>query len=785
LSGNPATDLPASWSRSELSALAELVRGVSYKKEDSSASPFISSTPLLRATNITGSSLTFDDLVYVPNHYVSPEQYLQKGDIVIASSSGSKEVVGKSGQLMAARERHSFGAFCTGIRPVVDIEPRYLGYYFESPEYRDAISDISAGSSINNIKSSDLAVHFVPVAPRAEQTRIVEKLEELLSDLDAGVAELKAAQRKLAQYRQSLLKAAVEGALTADWRARRRSPQPHQGGGAETTEAAEAREADDADRDEAMTQNAARPSASATARERSPRPPTASGCPAPLPPRGGGAGGEGEHHHGTQAHATQPSSAAGSSPATIRSRSPRPSTATGHPAPLPPRGGGVGGEGANHGRHPSPALLRQRARDMRHEPTPQEHQLWQQLRAKRFAGYKFRRQQPIGRYIVDFICFAERLIVELDGGQHADAGTYDAERDRWLQSQGFRVLRFWNNEWAQHTDAVLDAIWAALQASPAVSDADAAAPPPLPNPSPARGEGLESETGAELLQRILRERRVRWEQKQLAKFAEQGKTPPKGWQDKYPEPVAPDLADLPPLPEGWVWATYEQVSARVTVGHVGPMKQHYIASGVPFLRSQNVRENRFSEEGLLFISKEFHEQLSKSKLQPGDIVVVRSGSVGVSCVIPDGLEEANCSDLVIVQEPHGVLPSFGTYYLNSAAKRDVRRGQSGIALTHFNTQAVAALRICVPPLEEQARIVEIVEDGLAAIDRLDLEIASQLKIAAAQRKNILKAAFSGQLVPQDPNDEPSSALLARIRAQREADAGAPARKRGRKAKGAA
>lgn len=297
-----------------------------------------------------------------------------------------------------------------------------------------------------------------------------------------------------------------------------------------------------------------------------------------------------------------------------------------------------------------------------------------------------------------------------------------------------------------------------------------------------RARNTPRETGAELLQRILRERRARWEQKQLAKFAEQGKTPPKGWRDKYPEPVAPGTAGLPGLPEGWVWATYEQVSTRVTVGHVGPMKQHYVASGVPFLRSQNVRENRFSAEGLLFISREFHDELSKSKLRPGDIVVVRSGSVGVSCVIPDSLEEANCSDLVLIQEPHGVLPLFGAYFMNSAAKRDVRRGQSGIALTHFNTQAVAALRISVPPFEEQERIVEIVAENLAAIERLELDVANELKLATAQRKNLLRAAFAGQLVPQDPRDEPAGELLARIRAARAGQDGKGAKARGRRRK---
>jgi|GEM_PF-11171 len=141
--------------------------------------------------------------------------------------------------------------------------------------------------------------------------------------------------------------------------------------------------------------------------------------------------------------------------------------------PLSPCGRGAGGEGFD------PLKLAQYARELRKQQTPHEHALWQQLRAKRFSGFKFRRQQVLGCYIVDLVCFEKRLIVELDGGQHADAAGYDARRDAWLRSQGFRVLRFWNNEWTTQEEAVLETIWGALQE-----------PPPLPNPSPARGEGL-------------------------------------------------------------------------------------------------------------------------------------------------------------------------------------------------------------------------------------------------------------------------------------------------------
>ena len=88
------------------------------------------------------------------------------------------------------------------------------------------------------------------------------------------------------------------------------------------------------------------------------------------------------------------------------------------------------------------------------------------LRAKRFVGFKFRRQEPIGRYIADFVCFKARLIVELDGSQHLDQSEHDAVRDAWLQSQGFVVLRFWNNEWDSQPEAVAERIWCTLSPTP-------------------------------------------------------------------------------------------------------------------------------------------------------------------------------------------------------------------------------------------------------------------------------------------------------------------------------
>jgi very-short-patch-repair endonuclease len=106
------------------------------------------------------------------------------------------------------------------------------------------------------------------------------------------------------------------------------------------------------------------------------------------------------------------------------------------------------------------------ARHLRIAATKAERHLWSRVRRRQLGGHRFRRQQPIGDYVVDFICLERRLIVEVDGGQHADREVYDAARTRWLESQGFRVLRFWNNDVLARTDAVCEVIRCALMDDP-------------------------------------------------------------------------------------------------------------------------------------------------------------------------------------------------------------------------------------------------------------------------------------------------------------------------------
>ena len=109
------------------------------------------------------------------------------------------------------------------------------------------------------------------------------------------------------------------------------------------------------------------------------------------------------------------------------------------------------------------ALLRERARGLRHASTDAELRLWHELRSRTFAGFKFRRQHPIGGYITDFACLEQKLLIELDGGQHAEQSNYDAARTAALEARGFRVLRFWNNDVLTEMESVLQAIFVELR----------------------------------------------------------------------------------------------------------------------------------------------------------------------------------------------------------------------------------------------------------------------------------------------------------------------------------
>ena len=165
-----------------LGAVIEQIRGVSYKPSDLSDKLDDNSVVLLRANNIKNGDLVFDDVVYVSKNRVNERQYLKRGDILVCTSSGSKELVGKAAFVRADLPM-VFGAFCKVIRPRIEYA-EYIGHFFQSPYYRNHISAASAGANINNLRNEHIADLQISLPPLDEQRKVVAVLDKV-SDLIA------------------------------------------------------------------------------------------------------------------------------------------------------------------------------------------------------------------------------------------------------------------------------------------------------------------------------------------------------------------------------------------------------------------------------------------------------------------------------------------------------------------------------------------------------------------------------------------------------------------------
>ena len=510
------SELPVGWTTVCLDDVYQLVRGITFPTADKHHEFVAGTVACLRTTNVQKTT-EWSDLWFVPEEHVKhQEQYVQEADVLI-STANSYELVGKVSWVGKPPMRATLGAFISLLRARHDVSPAFLFAQMSSDQVQQAIRAMaSTTTNISNVSGGKLKELKLALAPTAEQSRIVAKLEELLSDLDAGVAELKAAQAKLGQYRQSLLKAAVDGSLTAEWR-------------------------------------------------------------------------------------------------------------------------------------------------------------------------------------------------------------------------------------RTHTP---------------------------------------SETGAQLLERILVERRQRWEAKQLAKFQEQGKTPPNGWQNHYSHPVRPDTTGLPELPEGWVWATVEQLTDFVTSGSRG-WAEYYSERGAVFIRSQNINTDKLCLDDVAFVDPPRGSEGARTKVQQSDLLLTITGAnVGKVALVDVELEEAYVSQHVALLRPiESSLSSFLHMYLIAKAggRAQLDKAAYGAGKPGLNLSQVGSVSVPLPPPLEMAVLLLEMASGLDATEAQLAAVHTAQATVGAQRKNILKAAFSGQLVPQDPNDEPASVLLERIRAERAAQ-GTKGVKRGRKAK---
>jgi type I restriction enzyme S subunit len=274
----------------------------------------------------------------------------------------------------------------------------------------------------------------------------------------------------------------------------------------------------------------------------------------------------------------------------------------------------------------------------------------------------------------------------------------------------------------------------------------------------ARAECRDYEPAGQLLERILAERRALWEAQENRR-------------GKYKEPLAPDMSELPELSEGWVWSYLDQL---ITLLRNGYSKRPQGTAGTAILRISAVRAMGINLEDVRWVGD--LETVKDFLIQPGDVLFTRyngnPGLVGACGMVPNLTRDTMHPDKLIRASlvKNGALPEFVQIVANVGRSREfltqrirTTAGQSGISGSDLRVMPLP-----LPPIAEQHRIVAEVERRLSVIQQAEATVAANLKRAERLRQSILKQAFSGQLVPQDPNDEPASVLLERIRAEREA-----------------
>lgn len=288
----------------------------------------------------------------------------------------------------------------------------------------------------------------------------------------------------------------------------------------------------------------------------------------------------------------------------------------------------------------------------------------------------------------------------------------------------------------------------------------------------ARKEGRSYETGEQLLARILKDRRAKWEADQLAKMHAAGKPAENDdWKKKYKEPEPPDDKDLPTLPKGWTWGSLGQI-AEIQGGIQKQPSRTPRENAYPFLRVANVYRGRLDLSEIHRIEV-FGDELSKLRLCVGDLLIVEgNGSpteIGRMAIWKGEIENCVHQNHIIRARLHsGVLPAYCAAYWNSSlgSSEVARVAGSTSGLYTLSVGKVSKIAIPIPPTGEQERIVNEMERVLTTLAEVEPSAITNQHRADRLRQSILKRAFEGKLVPQDPNDEPALALLERIRAER-------------------
>ena len=281
----------------------------------------------------------------------------------------------------------------------------------------------------------------------------------------------------------------------------------------------------------------------------------------------------------------------------------------------------------------------------------------------------------------------------------------------------------------------------------------------------ARAEGREYEPASVLLERILIERRRRWEEAELAKMKAKGKVPKNDtWKAKYVEPTGPDTSELPKMPEGWCWASVDQLSVVVRGASPRPAGHpRYFGGSIPWITVGDL--TRDSSPYLTQVPGTVTEAGKNASrfIEAETLLLTNSGAtLGVPKITRIGgcINDGSVALLGVGDR----LKLYLLYFLRTRTSA-LRGINQGAAQPNLNTTIVKNIVVPLPPGTEQLRIIQSIEERLDVSESLDASVGANQARSTRLRQSILKWAFEGRLVEQDPSDEPAEVLLERIRAE--------------------
>ncbi|MFO0802649.1 MAG: restriction endonuclease subunit S [Gemmataceae bacterium] len=266
-----------------------------------------------------------------------------------------------------------------------------------------------------------------------------------------------------------------------------------------------------------------------------------------------------------------------------------------------------------------------------------------------------------------------------------------------------------------------------------------------------RAKRPDSEPASELLTRVRAERRKHWDAKYPKK--------------KYVEPDSVEDSELPELPEEWEYARADEIAATgtiVTYGIVLPGDQ--VADGVPYVRGQDIEDGRILVEQLARTSHEIAARHERSSLHTGDVLLCIIRHLKVA-IVPEGMDGANLTQGTVRIRPSEAIngPFLAGYLASPEAQKWMKERYFGMAMPRINVEDARAIPIPVAPMAEQQAIVRILEGFERYFSKVRDAVGKAIEDLSAINQSILAKAFRGELVPQDPTDEPASVLLERIR----------------------